>query len=492
MNVEGLWERLRFLILIGLITLSLIQAGILWFSQNQGFSFYFFADNGNDPAFSNKINLDKESYFFPQRIILSPGIGEFKRVLSSNYKDYDKFWDEIKEKYLKRLIYEEIKPSKVTDFDTDEWGSLMSKSPITVELTGSLPVEIVGLFLGDSVNINTFAPKKIEKIIISPNDLENGNQDVLYTTDGINLSKYLLNNQDDDLLTMENVQLIDQEFEEKDNIRYIATFDQLRNEESYDKDIIIEFNSKNSRLFYPVERSLPKIGIRDSYTLEQLDAMSKLLLGEENDNYIIPSENAKEGTAIFRKPGSGVYSVFQNGIFEYKYLSSTRGIKRGGVVSSFEQAIAFIDNINKRADIAKGVKISLSEIKEYPQGEFGFYFKYIVNTGDGAGNYDLNFVNENQNAAIYIRTDAKKITECRWIMGVFVASHEMENLDTNFNDLINETYDVWNLSGKSIHIAKLGFCYIAEIPKAKNEVMKPNLIIRSETKNNYYIELPVK
>jgi hypothetical protein len=489
MNTNALWERIRFFILTGLIILSLVQSGILWFSQNRGFPFYFFTGiNASDMFFGNNITADSKTYFSPQRIILSPGSGEFKRIVPPNDSRFDEIWQEVKEKYLRRIFSNEIKPTNTKAFNSVEWGSLMSKSPITIELSSNYPIEIISWFLKNTTNIHPNGPNMIEKMIIVPNDYEYGNQDVFFITDGIKIYQYLLNNTIDGFVSTETVQQIIQENEDKEKIRFISTFDQLRNQSLFDMDIILEYNSKHSRLFYPIIRNLPNIALKDSYTINQLDTMSELILGKENDNYVIPTE--KNGVAIFRRPGSGIYSVYPNGILEYKQLSSTEAVKKGGVDEVFEKVLTFIEETNKRANLTTGVNIALKEIEYYSQGDYGFYFKYLINTKDDAGNYEINFKNEDENAAIYIRADAKRITECRWIMGSYDVEKNGDNYITDFDKLIENTYETWDLNRKYIHIANLGIYYIEMDPKKGNETINPQWLITSDNDKIYNVMLP--
>jgi hypothetical protein len=480
-------ERLKFFVLLILVATSIIQVGILWGYQNHGLPIYFLTNlfSKSSAAYSN-INIDKENYFFPYKIIVSDGKNKKHWLIGKKNSSYDKLWNEARE-YIKCIFDRNLKPESVSKFDVINWGRLVSNKPVTLEFKSNINLDIIKWFM-DIQNLNSseqqVRPTGIFKMVISPADDEENWKDTVYICDDEKIYKYYVP-------AINNLQLINSQgfntlvgvFDGNDKLKSFSIMNEyFPRKSSISQDILVVAEDPKYREYYTINCLPLDIG---DIKINPKNIATKVL-GIEEGSY--DQSEDKTGAAIFQKP-SNIYSYSRAGLLEYKFLEPQDSIDKLDINSAFEKAMNFIDDKKKRLmpedkNSFPEVSLYLSGINEQNPNFYTFTFDYSLsfnqNTEDIPVTFaDLNGNIDNQTHAIKINANSKRVLSCSWYLKKFDGNRETSyNVDfTNLLDKINNPL----FKNKDVTIKDVGVCY--KIYEKISNNIEPSWMI-TYSKNN--------
>lgn len=503
MDRKDVRERFKFYILVLLIVISLVQVGILWGYQNQGFPISIFTERSQKPyAYSySDIEKNRDSYFAPYRIIVSTGYDDshwlIGRKTDSDNLLYNALWSEAKN-YIKAVL--NSKPLDVLELSDTMWGDLVVEKSFTYEFTSNIKLDIIKWFLNTSSS-SVDGPTGIHKMIISPSDNESDGFDTVYIRDDPDSNKvfkYVLSYQSENRLNKEKVNQIITSLSSNQEIR---TYNLIREYPigkksffSINQDVLLVSGSIKYRDFYGLTYSVPDIcNIPGVNKMAVLNTMADRILGSEAANYEL--DEGKYGAAVFKKVSS-IYRIYKDGLLEYKYLAESEG-DRGNIREAFEKAMEFLVEKSDRGQLLSGVNVYLSGVDDDQSKDFyTFTFDYSYSFDSKVGDVPIVFsdyttagLDVRLDHAVTIKANSNRVLGCWWITGKYEQGKKTE-MNVNFENLMDTLFNVYPNLKNNLFINDISMCYHVDPlqDNVKGKEFRPEWVITSGDGKRYFID----
>lgn len=427
--------RVKQYILIILVITSIIQVGILWNYQRRGMPTNFLWNIIS--AKNNQATIDMEDFFKPFKIVVSGGFENPHWVLNEEDSYYDEIWKNAKH-YLKNIITQK----KITDereYGESKWKDVIEKKSFIIEFKNNISSNLMAAFLGVATS-GGIKPQEIYKIAILPAENINNNVNV-YIYDGEKVYLYTMSFYDKGLSRWDYDLIIEELYEaKKESFEVVSEIIRStdRSPFYFKPDVLIVAKGNKYRSFRNAISSIPfDMPDLDSKSSEDIDLIAEEVLGNEKDSFI---QSVDMEDVIVFKNFSNRYNIYKDGLLEYKYLSVIGKRDKGNETEAFKKALEFI---KIRGNLISDVDIYLA--KAVDEGEYySFYFDYKFNNMPVVVNgYPVKNSDKRLNHAINISANSKRVLSCEWVLRNFKAGDEVLELNMNFGDLLDDTFEMY-------------------------------------------------
>ncbi len=357
-------EKLKFYILMLLIASSLLQVGYLWTYQSYGFPANFIF--GVIKGLSNEDFVDMEEkarseIFQPYRLIVSEGYSKPRYVLQTRDKYYNSLWEKAKA-YLKAALEEGR--SSFKPIPPSEWNYLSSSKSITYEFAAYIPMDLLSWFL-NLPNPSDRGPSGMIKVTLMPWD----NPGVVYVKDKSEIYECRVENLK--AFAKQDLDKLLAYLQNNSHIKYDAINDFFPD---MSPEILGIINQEAAVELYTISSSLSKwFDENGDFTSSDVENIAEHVLGNEKDSFD-RSLLANKKEMEFKTQNS-MYSVYSNGVIEYRHLSPQAGLNRGDLKDAFLNAYGLV---NRLLPLTSGADVYLSMINTDDVSSYEFCFDYIV------------------------------------------------------------------------------------------------------------------
>lgn len=481
------YEKFRAFLLILLISVCIIQVGILWSSQSGSFPFLssFFSDSKTTSQVS--IEEMKEKFMLPYRVVLSKGYDGDHLIIQNGSKEYYTLWSGAQE-YLKAALKD--KPARTEPFSEEKWGIIAASNPYYFEFKTDINIDIVKWVL--NIKNSADSVMGLNKIAICPDDAENGYSDTVYIKDSYNIYTYLVSDYGGSALEQAEFDTFYNSL--KDDSKNYKIAIETGSKSLLPKDMIAPLTS-NSEEEYTNLNSIPFDSLQGpSSSLAEYDAIQLELLGEVRNDYY-PDEDVY-GAVVFKKSDS-VYRLYKNSVIEYKYTGNQGGAEKTRLLEAYQKAVGFIMEIKSRSRHMDNINLYLSSVKE---GSNSFIFKFDYSIADGGHgdvplllkNFKLPNSEQSLDSAITIEATSKRVIQCRWVALKLEVNKIFKEYTWNFPELVDRAYNLnRELSTANLPIKGYGIYYVLTPPEAGNIMITPSFVLFNNT-GSYDIPLDGK
>ncbi len=411
-------ERIKSYILFVLMISAIIQVGILWDYENQGFPISFLVSvfTNHDSIASDSENFTREELFKPVKIVVSDG-SDTHWLIGREDDLYNLIWNDTG-KYIKDIL--KAKPEQILSFKAME--ELINKKAFILSFGTNINTDLVKWFT-DFYNTETGHLSGIYQIIISPWDDINANRNTLYISDGTNIYKYVIPFTTHRMSIQNYSEIIKQlrDNSEYDNAEYsvLGNYTNVAN-----PGILCVVTGPRYREYAPIIQSPPE-NISDPVE------MADIILGNDKKSYHRSIDIYN--TVVFKNMNN-LYRIYEDGYLRYDYISGTANEKEN-IVEAFLKASEFIipiyRQLNTKADIY------LSGIKKTNEGTYEFTFDYIIGNIPVVINYPDDYRLMPLKNAIIINAGTKRVLKCNWLIKSFETGKNIVKYDVYFDNIAN-------------------------------------------------------
>lgn len=417
-------EKLKTQLLLCLIVLSLVQLGIHWNQQAQGFPFRFISEifNYNMGEFpTTNVEDLKYLYFMPESVTVSVDPTAARWKFGQNDPYYSKIWNDVKNNYFHSMINQ--KPEKT--MSKDQWSRITGQRCIIIDFSVNWPNDIIFWLENSSVKDNK-SFESLKSIAIVPDDDVNETVNTLYAYDGKQVYQYQINIRDNFLPKKFYLQLKD----ELDS-RNVPTKSLLTTVFNFTskEDILISL-SREMSTFSTLRIEIPPNIQLNRQNIENETIQDSILLSQKVS--LMAKYYEDLGEAQFTDT-ENLYKLHINGLLEYFYLPG--GSKDAGAASAaFSQALSFIE---LRRSLLGEVDLVLSSIEKTKNGQsYEMHFDYQMN---GVPVFYGGAKDEDRiTSPLIIKANAERVLECHWILRSITDTGSSQKYSLNFTTLANQ------------------------------------------------------
>lgn len=488
-KIEYYYEKFRAFLLVFLMMLCIIQVGILWSSQSGSFPFSIFKGS---KAAQVSIEESKSSYLLPYQIVLSTGYDEDHYIITNGTKEYNDLWNGAKAVLARTL---DTKPKQSQTFTEEKWAKLAANKPFFFEFKTRIPIEIIRwvLNLSDSAVGDL---SSIYKFLICPDDPENGYADTLYIRDGMsNIYTYTISDFKDNELTPEKIQSIYEKHSNDGNARNYKMAIEI-NDTRYPQDMLGPMISSQTPDSYPDISCRPLAETGDqSSLLEEYDIIAQELFGKSKNDFV-PDEDVY-GSLLFKKLDS-FYKVYKNSILEYKYTENQNISEKVKLLDAYKNALSFIITHKTQSKLLDNVNIYLNTIIP---GNNSYIFNFdIAISGEGSAgelpiyvkDYSIPNTDETLKNAITIEANAKRVTNCKWLILNYTIDKDVKKYRWSFVDMFDKVYNKYPaLKDEEDAYKGYGIYYVVSNSGQRQYTMTPEFILFGQ-RENYDVPLDLE
>lgn len=447
-------ERIKSIVITGLLITSLIQVGILWGYQSQGTPTNFLMGifGRQNQVISN--DAVREKLFTPDKLIISNGDGSHW-LISRQDSLFKQITDEAGV-YLKNITKGNLARSK----PSEDWGSISSKQGFILEFKTAISPDLLKWFTGIS-KLSGDAPV-VFKMMIKQNSVDESLSEVYILGPDGELGNYSVNNIERPQSMQEMLTVFEDEnspYRNYSSMRDLG-FDKAM---PFDPDVLHITKSPRLWPYYQLKAEVPAGLTNDN-------ELAEIMLGSEKDRY---NKNVYKGFLQFSNT-ENMYKVYDDGYLSYKYLSDPSLSEKGGIGEALMKAYTFISRLDRLTNMK--TDIYLSVVEDSHQGFYRFKFDYryddlpvFINlktkgsVGDPAKN------------AITIDASSKRVLQCDWIMREFSQAAKQSYKDRFLDIMVYYGISYTNMKIKDI---TTGY-YLDSADMLK---MDPSLLIQEKDK----------
>lgn len=425
-------EKVKTYILIALIITSLIQVGILWDYQKHGFPTSFLMTIFNPPELSQSETdqIAREEFFRPYRLILSNGDASHW-IIDRGDAMYEKVWSGAKE-YIKNVVASKPQSSG------EDWGRLVTRKGVFLDFKFNMDMNLMKWFLdlGGSSSSGS-GPTGIYKVFIIPRDGVTSSLDTIYVLSDDIVYKYIVdvNSQDLNREYFEKylVELGQGSRYEKKKYWVIKEFDPMgRLSFLYNPDIPCVVETPLGRNYNRISYSVP-----DKITDGDQNVLARVILANEQYNY--DRTIGMEGNIIFKNQDS-IYRIYNNGLIEYKYISSTERSDKEEIGKAFSNANGFISRLGK--SLIPKSDTYLSNVRVKNGNVFEFTFNYVIDNIPVFVEYKPQYSDGRViRDAIVVEADSNRVLSCTWLVRNIDKNGKSIKYSIGFNSLDKRVLD---------------------------------------------------
>lgn len=466
-------EKIKTILLIVLMALSLIQIGIHLNLQGQGFPISFISPFFKSTKLFSSVDSEsiKQKYFAPDSLVVSRGPTASKWKISERDAYFNKIWEDINENYLPQIISQ--KPEKI--LPKEEWPDITSVRCIKVNFPINWPAEIV-LWLENKKTTELPAFDSIKSIAILPASDVNKSVNTVCVYDGNQVYQYTVAIKGNYLSKKFYLDLADQlSFEgrpEYDNLSELGGF-------KASEDILVPVSSDNVTRFPTLFIEIPDEIILNVENLENESIQENILLAQKDS--LMAKYNEDAGQVIFTDT-ENLYRLYDDGTIEYRYLP-TNDIQAGDISIAFNRAISFIEARRQLIGNADLVLTNIEVTDKYFEMHFDYKYKGIpVYFAELSPDKKLN-------SPLIIRANDIRVLECRWIVRSITEKVSLKNYLLDFSVLVNnqipKTYPEIMEAGEDLLFRRIEPGYVFDINYKNNEMILHWII--SDNAKDYFI-----
>ncbi len=485
-------EKLKTAFLIILIVLCVVQVGILWSTQSSSFPFLSSLFSDSKIALQVSVEDTKSKYLLPSRIVLSTDFDGDHFIIPNGSKDYNSIWEGAK-LYLAQAL--DIKPQKTQLYNDKLWGKMAASKPYMLEFNTSVPTDIIKWVLnlkpsaGDGLS-------SIYKIIICPDDPDNGYSDTLYIRDDKNIYTYSLANKVNSLRSKEFTEIVTILKNNTTSKNYQTAAEKWGNSEeiNFPNDMLGPMLD-NAEEAYPSITCSTFSGIDEtelnSLDYEDYEKIASELFGESSRDYDYYKDI--NGSVVFKRLDI-VYRLYKNSILEYKYTGSQTSAYNLRLLDAYKKAIEFIIDVNKQNNFLSKVNVYLSSIEEKPNS-YIFKFDYAVLVNEQYGevpvllkDYSVAKGMDNQENSIIIEANSKRVVHCQMVPVKFKLGKPVK-YKWAFQYMYSKAFEKYpELSEKDISVKNFGIYYVLS-NSALKESIAPSFVLYTDDNGRYVVPL---
>ncbi|MBP5427226.1 MAG: hypothetical protein J6Y29_04985 [Clostridiales bacterium] len=474
-------DRVKNIILIGLIMLSIVQVEIYWNYQSDNQLGKLLGKIYSE----DKYNFGVEEFFRPDRIIVSEGFDENHWILKKNSWEYEVLWKDAKSYIKDFLDTEEYK--EVIPFDYDNWSNVIIRKSILIEFDGDIDVNLVSTLLGNSL-AKDMQLKHVKKVLMQPFEDVN-NVMTFYVADESDIYK-VTSPISNERLPKEAYDKLIASFEGRGNLNKYSLINEIfPNKEmapfNISSDVLIAIDESSTERYNSYFCMLP-ILLDDIMfnNNSDLDDLSREVLGENIEYYDIGVD--AYGTVVFKNV-ENIFRLYKDGVLEYKYLDTVQKDKDESIIKSFKIATEFIANLK---GLTEGADITLISAKKNSREGYKFTFDYKIDDMPVIiSNYKSQVVpGMNLKNAIEIVSTGNRVISCFWILRDFDKVQDAAQYYVAFEGLLDELFKKYNIDKKKLEIQDMYNAYIVNF-NDEDMVLEPQLIATTSVgpgQNDFY------
>ncbi len=479
-------ERIKTIVLLFLVAVSVLQISIHWYQQAQGFPFSHIAAFFNKQAVTPDVKADaiKEGYFLPKEIVLSSNLNS-QVVLNSGSADYKNIWNDFQNNYLPALLNQ--KPIKI--FPSEMWSSFIGGTYTTrLDFAVEWPAAIV-YWIGDRTTRENQGFSTMKSVALLPQKDVNATVNTVYVLDKSAGYVYMyLVSMDSEFLPKAYYEYLNETSSSlvqngagvavsNLNTAYPGSF-------NAQEDIKIPLSQSSQTWLYTISSTIP-----DQIVLakENIDEVQSSILLNLKDS-MMPSLDETAGTAVFSDT-EYLYKLNSDGLFEYTYLPS-RTDAPGDVNAAFINAVSFLEVRNSLFGEAKPFLTSLKTYGNYYEFTFdyrvGDAFIKEIETSE-AGEHKIT-------SPILVRATDERVLYCSWLIRSFTEAESLSLYRTHFIEIVERNireqfYDLYSFiaEGQAVFNA-IDVGYVFSQDSNEEEILEPCFIIDTES-GDYNVRL---
>lgn len=441
MHVSNLEYKKSILIVI-LLLLCVVQMGILWSEKNPGVPILF-SPQKFLPAVENvDINQVKSFYLRPERIMVSNGNGVYS-PLDPKHRLYQSIWNDLKNSYINQVVKQKPVGEKTSPLD---WDTLKNMKCILFEFKEPIPVGILQWMTNSDDSYATIV-RKIYKIAIFPQEDINNDQNTLYITDdGITTYKYVVKIEQGQMKKDDYIRAINSIGEDNTiiSMERLSRYHPSVNNE----DLLVSMEkNKYKRIWDLLVKTPGEIVIQR----DNIDRIQEYLLDEYKGSMItVPSE---DGSSIIFSDDEKVVRFNQNGFFDYRYRNRNYGDK-GTAEEALKQALTFIEY--RRKNLIDNAEVYLSQINSSPDNYYTFKFDYVID------DMEIKVLDGDNRVkpAIIISANRDRVLDVEWYIKTFEYNDYFNFYSLYFYDFYNLLSMEYPSLAKSPQIADISSDYL--------------------------------
>ncbi len=462
-------ERLKFCILVILIFSSLFQLGILWNYQDYGFPFSFFEKK----IFAVEDDDIKDSNFEPYRIILAERYAGSRWVIGNpEDSDYAKLWS-----YTKKVIKEAVVQSQLNaPIDSSKWQDMVAKldDAIIFDFKVSLKRDIFMWHLGIEY-VPDDAPKAIKKVMLVPWE----NSGILYITDDVKIYTYGIN------VNETQIKIFKEMFKRYSNDSNLLRYTFMKELDPYNmfrlafnKDVLLVKQDPAYGSMNTIRTYIPGFGEKDYGE----DDIARVLLGVDMDAY--DRSKSDDNRFIEFKTQNKIYKIGNDGILDYRNLTSYYQTDKGDVKDALVKAYEFVARL-KKLNKDENVSLYLSGLNDKEKDYYEFFFDYKI---EGIPvMFDFSYRGKQFDHAFTIRANSIDVTSCTALFRRFEIERSGKEYIFSTNEFMDKLFSQNKelKNNKNIEVKDLFISYRG------SGVLEPVWVFETNDKN-YIVPIQLK
>ncbi len=477
-NANFYYEKFKAILLICLIILCIVQIGFLWSNQSYSFPISLFS-NPNLKS-SSPISIDdlKGEYLLPYRIAISTGFDEEHYVIPNGSKEYTVLWNGAKQ-YIDKAL--ETKPQKVQTFNEDEWGTLVAKKPYMFEFKTQIPIDIIKWTL-DLDDTKAEGLSSIYKLVICPDDSDNGYADTLYIRDDKNIYTYGIKNINNDSLNYSVFNEIFTSQKENDNSKSYQMAIEKYRKFDISKDLMSVFSGKKQESYPDIICEAINGLDKEEYTYDDFYDMALDLFGNARIDYDFDVD--VNGSVVFKK-ADGLYRLNKNSVIEYKYTGNQQNTGELNVLESYKKALSYLLEHRSQNDMMSNITVYLNSIN-IKQGSYIFNFDYSISLGEEKGETPIllkhyKISDDSQlNNSISIEASSKTVLSFKWLALKFIVGNNTDSYEWSFVDMYSKMYNNYSELKNEFSAKDFGIYYVVNKPQSQEYRITPSFVLHTK------------
>lgn len=355
-------EKMKTVLLGGLILTSIVLLGIHWRQQSEWFPFRFvtawFAQSQTETAVD--VDYVRWDCIRPSHIYVYEA-AKAQWMLPSSMPSYARIWNDIRTNYLPVII--DSKPAAVTN--SGRWDNLITSGDTIIEFHTEIPFELIA-WMANKELPDSDSGMHVVKMAIQPSEDVNASvQTILLLTDK-GVYKYLVDVKEESLPKSVYSSLLKTAKSTRQSISMsmLGAFGSIAAE----PDILVNFLSRANVSYPTLEASVPE-GVRLRGT--DIEMIQENVLLDLKDS-LIARLDMQTGDAVFSDVDHE-YRLTREGLLTYK-RTIRPGRNPGDLAAAFEQALSFIES---RKLLWPDMEVVLTRVEERDD-RYVFSFAFAV------------------------------------------------------------------------------------------------------------------
>ncbi len=479
-------ETVRSLFLLGLIISSILQAGILWNYQNDGFPAGFMSElfSGKSVRYSFDLNKVKSAVRKPLSVIASSGRDGRRWILARDGREYEDLCHEFSY-YLTEALSGTAKQEESRLISDQDWyESVVSRKAFIFEYGTNINMDLLAWMYGIKEPGGSGALTGVYKAALLYEDSINENEMVFYLTDGIYLQKYMIRKGSID--RKELVSIITGLYGNSRIKTYSAVGDYFGGTGTK-PDILFMYAfgliKDNTEDFDTLKCIVPEeISTDEPGSIEERNRIAANFLGNES----FESDAREDGSIVFVNL-SNIFRVLENGLLQYRYKPTGNEQGKGGISEAFARALEFMYKYG-RIDLAGDISIILTGIND-KAGSYEFLFDYYYNEFPVVTDYVhksvLGNVTSTYSHAASIEAGGDRVISADWIIrrfkpdDVMSLSYDFIKARDSMIDTFRQAESLDALKGEGFTVNSASICYLVTEEMKQEKVLEPVWIFRT-------------